>query len=84
MVDIVSDEEIELTFPEIEPSYDELQKAYDELLDDSQMLPSHYAFLKKSFQKLSLEFKNPELGNEKLRHEKIYAFKRKHPSPEGC
>ena len=57
MADIVSDEEIEVMNYEPKPSYDDLQKAYDELLDNSQILSSHYASLKKTFQKLTLEFK---------------------------
>ena len=41
-------------------------KAYDELLDDSQTLASYYASLEKNFQKLTLEFENLKIENEKL------------------
>ena len=70
MADIITDEEIEVILPKPEPLYDELQKVYDEPLDYSQMLFPHYASLKKSFEKLSLEFKNLESKNGKLWHEK--------------
>ena len=52
MVDIVSNEEIDVMDFEPKPSYDDLKKAYDELLRDSQTLSFHYSFLKKSFQKI--------------------------------
>ena len=68
--DIVFDEETKVMPSELELSYDDLQKAYYEFLDDSQILSSHYASLKKNFQKLYLEFKNLELEKEKLRHRK--------------
>ena len=51
MADIILEEEIEVCDFEPKLSYDDLQKAYDELLDDSQILASHYAFLKKKFSK---------------------------------
>ena len=73
VIDIVSDEETEVLNYEPEPSYDDLQKAYDEPLDDSQILFSNYAFIKKTFQKLSLESKK-----EKLRHEKDELLKENH------
>ena len=68
MADIVSDEETKVIETEPEPklSYDDLQKAYDELLDDSQILASHYASLKKNFQKLSFKFENLKNENPKL------------------
>ena len=46
MVDIVSKEEIKVSDYELEPSFENLQKSYDDLLDDSQLLASHYASLK--------------------------------------
>ena len=62
MAHIVFEEKTEVLDFEPELSYDDIQKAYDELLDGSQTLTSHYASLKKIFQKLSLEFEN--LKNE--------------------
>ena len=58
MADIVFEEENEVLDFEPELLYDDLMKAYDELLDDSQTLASHYASLKKNFQKWSLELEN--------------------------
>ena len=70
MANIVSNEETEVMPSEPKLSYDDLQETYDELLDDSQILSSHYASLKKNFQKLSLDFKNTttflSYGNTKL------------------
>ena len=63
IADIVSDEETKVIDSELELSY-------DGLLDDSQIFSSHYTFLKKSFQKFSLEFENLKSNKEKLRHEK--------------
>ena len=71
MADIVSKEETEVLDYEPKLLYNDLMKAYDELLDDSQILASHYASLRKNLQKLTLEFENLKIGNEKLGHEKI-------------
>ena len=81
---IVSDEETEVI--EIEPklSYDDLQKAYDELLDDSQTLASHYAFLKKNFAKIVPWAWKPQEWEREVGAWKNWAFKIKHPSSEGC
>ena len=70
MANVVSDEETEVIDSEPELSYDDFQRAYDELLDDSQILSSHYVSLKKSHQKLSFDFENFKTEKEKLRHEK--------------
>ena len=56
MADIVLEEETKVSNSELESSLEKLQKSYDDLLDDSQLLASHYASLKKNFQKLSLDF----------------------------
>ena len=66
MANIVSKKEIKVLDSEPELSYNDLIKAYDELLDDSQMLASHYALLNKNFQKLSCEFEKLKDKNEKL------------------
>ena len=77
MANIISDEETEVMDSEPEPSYDDLQKAYNELLDDSQMVSSHYFSLKNSFQKLFIEFENLMTKKEKLKHEKYTLLKEK-------
>ena len=66
MADVVSEKETKVLDFEPKLLYGDLQKAYDELLDDSQTLASHYALLKKNFQKLSLEFENLKNEKEKL------------------
>ena len=71
MADIISEEETEVSDSEHESTSENLQKAYDELLDDSQLLASHYASLKKIFQKLSSDFEKLKNENEKLGHRKI-------------
>ena len=66
MANIVLEEETEVSDSELELTLENLQKSYDDLLDDSQLLASHYASLKKNFQKLSSDFKKLKIENEKL------------------
>ena len=66
MADIISEEETEVSDFELNITYENLQKAYDELLDNSQLLASHYTSLKKNFQKLSLECEKLKGENKKL------------------
>ena len=69
MVDIVSDEEIDVYDSEPKLTFENLQKAYDELLDNSKSLSSHYGSLKNDFHKLSLDFKKLKIEKEKVGYE---------------
>ena len=66
LADIISEEETKVSDSKLESTSKNLQKAYDDLLDESWLLASHYASLKKSFQKPSSDFEKLKNENEKL------------------
>ena len=56
MANIVSKEETKISDSKLELTLKNLQKSYDDLLDDSQLLASHYASLKKIFLETVIRF----------------------------
>ena len=61
MTDIILEEETEVSDSKHESTSENLHKAYDELLDDSQLLASHYASVKKVFKNYPQNLKNSRM-----------------------